>query len=197
MENELMEKTITVYRLKPVENSYEVPELDLFQFADILGDEDLSIVRRQPRTNESLLDKWTPSRCELALEYQQGLPVPDVSFWGSYLLLSEEAYHAFKTLLADVGEFLALQVGYMQMYIFVPLQFAKEDVSKTVRHYEDGFECGVETLVFEQSSLADKPVFKSEMYGTHGLFVTSSFKATYDKHSFTGVEFDENLVGIF
>ena len=197
MENELMEKTTTVYRLKPVENSYEVPELDLFGFADILGDEDLSLVRRQPRTNESLLEKWTPSRCELASEYQQGLPVPDVSFWGSYLLLSEEAYNAFKMLLANVGEFLALQVGYMQMYIFVPLQFAKEDTSKTIRHYEDGFECGLETLVFEQSLLADKPVFKSEMYGTHGLFVAESFKAMYDKFSFTGVEFDENLAGTF
>ncbi|MAD76478.1 MAG: hypothetical protein CML20_17105 [Rheinheimera sp.] len=197
MEDEVMEKTITVYRLKPVANSYEVPELDLFGFADILGDDDLSLVRRQPRTNESLLDKWTPSRCELAPEYQQGLTVPDVSFWGSYLLLSEEAYNAFKTLLVDVGEFLALQVGYMQMYIFVPLHFAQEDTSKTLRHYEDGFECGVETLVFEQSSLADKPVFKSEMYGTHGLFVTDKFKVIYVKHNFTGVEFDEHLAGIF
>ncbi|MGP9799443.1 hypothetical protein [Rheinheimera sp. NSM] len=197
MENELMEKTTTVYRLKPVENSYQVPELDLFGFADILGDEDLSLVRRQPRTNESLLEKWTPSRCELASEYHQGLPVPDVSFWGSYLLLSEEAYNAFKNLLADAGEFLALQVGYMQMYIFVPLQFAKEDTSKTLRHYEDGFECGVETLVFEQSSLADKSVFKSEMYGTHGLFATGSFKEAYDKHDFTGIEFDKDLAGIF
>ncbi|KKO44785.1 hypothetical protein WG68_13145 [Arsukibacterium ikkense] len=197
MENELMEKTITVYRLKPVENSYEVPELDLFAFADILGDEDLSLVRRQPRTNESLLDKWTPSRCDLASEYQQGLPVPDVSFWGSYLLLSEEAYNAFKNLLADAGEFLALQVGYMQMYIFVPQQFAKEDTTKTVRHYEDGFECGVETLVFEQQSLADKSVFKSELYGTHGLFVTDSFKVIYDNHNLAGIEFDEDLAGIF
>lgn len=197
MENELMENTTTVYRLKPVENSYEVPELDLFGFADILGDEDLSLVRRQPRTNESLLDKWTPSRCELASEYKQGLPVPDVSFWGSYLLLSEEAYHAFKTLLADAGEFLALQVGYMQMYIFVPLQFAKEDTSKTLRHYEDGFESGVETLVFKQSSLADKSVFKSEMYGALGLFATDSFKRIYDKHNFAGIEFDKDLAGIF
>lgn len=120
-----------------------------------------------------------------------------MSFWGSYLLLSEDAYNAFKTLLADVGEFLALQVGYMQMHIFVPLQFAKEDTSKTLRHYEDGFECGVETLVFDQPSLADKPVFKSEMYGTHGLFVTDSFKEIYDKHNYSGVEFDEDLAGIF
>ena len=192
-----MEKTTTVYRLKPVENSYEVPKLDVFQFADMLGDENVSLVRRQPRTNESLLQKWTPTSCELALEYKQGLPIPDVSFWGSYLLLSQQAYNAFKCPLANVGEFLALQVGTMQMYIFVPLQFATEDTSATVRRYEDGFECGVKTLVFEPSSVAGKAVFKSAMYGTHGLFVTDTFKAIVEQNGFTGVAFDEDLAGIF
>lgn len=191
------EQNTTIYRLKPIGNSYEVPELDVFQFADILGDEGLSLVRRQPRTNESLLQKWTPSSCKLAAAYQQGLPVPDISFWGSYLLFSAQAYTAFKILLANVGEFLALQVGAMQMYIFVPLQCAKEDALKTILRYEDGVQCGVETLVFEPSSVADKAVFKSAMYGTHGLFVTHSFKVIYNKHDFTGVTFDEDLAGIF
>lgn len=85
----------------------------------------------------------------------------------------------------------------MQMYIFVQLQFAKEDTTRTIRHYEDGFECGVETLVFEQSSLADKSVFKSEIYGTHGLFVTDGFKVIYDNHNYAGIVFDEDLAGIF
>jgi hypothetical protein len=191
------EQKTTIYRLKPIENAYEVPALDVFQFADILGDEDLSLVRRQPRTNESLLQKWTPSSCKLAAAYQQGLPVPDISFWGSYLLFSAQAYTAFKNLLANVGEFLALQVGDMQMHIFVPQQFATEDTSRTLRHYEDGFECGVKTLVFEPSSLANKAIFKSAMYGPHGLFVTHSFKVIYNKHDFTGIAFDEDLAGIF
>lgn len=191
------EQKTTIYRLKPIENAYEVPELDVFQFADILGDEDLSLVRRQPRTNESLQQKWTPSSCKLAAAYQQGLPVPDISFWGSYLLFSAQAYSDFKNLLANVGEFLALQVGDMQMHIFVPLQCATEDALKTVRRYEDGVECGVKTLVFEPSSVAGKAVFKSAMYGTHGLFVTHSFKVIYNKHNFTGVTFDEDLAGIF
>jgi len=187
----------TIYRLKPIENAYEVPELDLFQFADMLGDEDLSLVRRQPRTNESLLQKWTPSSCKLAAAYQQGLPVPDISFWGSYLLFSAQAYTAFKNLLANVGEFLALQVGDMQMHIFVPQQFATEDTSRTIRRYEDGFECGVKTLVFEPSSLANKAVFKSAMYGPHGLFVTGAFKAIFEQNGFTGVAFDQDLAEIF
>lgn len=193
---ELMQTT-TIYRLKPIDNAYEVPELDLFQFADMLGDEDLSLVRRQPRTNESLLEKWPPSRCKLAAAYQQGLPVPDISFWGSYLLFSAQAYTAFKNLLVNVGEFLALQVGDMQMHIFVPQQFATENTSRTIRRYEDGFECGVETLVFEPSSVADKAVFKSAMYGPHGLFVTGAFKAIFEQNGFTGVAFDPDLAGIF
>ncbi|WP_445767174.1 hypothetical protein [Rheinheimera sp.] len=196
-EAELMQKTTTIYRLKPIENAYEVPKLDVFQFADILGDEYLSLVRRQPRTNESLLEKWTPSSCKLAAAYQQGLPVPDISFWGSYLLFSAQAYTAFKILLANVGEFLALQVGAMQMYIFVPLQCAKEEALKTILRYEDDVQCGVETLVFEPSSVADKAVFKSAMYGTHGLFVTEAFKAIFEQNGFTGVAFDPDLAGIF
>lgn len=191
------EQKTTIYRLKPVDNSYEVPELDIFQFANILGDEGLSLVRRQPRTNESLLQKWIPSSCKLATAYHQGLQVPDISFWGSYLLFSAQAYTAFKTLLENVGEFLALQVGDMQMHIFVPQQFATEDTSRTLRRFEDGFECGVKTLVFEPSSLANKAIFKSLMYGTHGLFVAHSFKVIYNKHDFKGVTFDEDLAGVF
>jgi len=192
-----MDNTMTLYRLKPVEHAYEVPELDLFQFADILGDKDLSLVRRQPRTNESLLQKWTPSSCKLAAAYQQGLPVPDISFWGSYLLFTAQAYNAFKGVLANAGEFLALQVDDMQMHIFVPLQCATEDTSRTIRRYEDGVECGVKTLVFEPLSVAGKTVFKSAMYGTHGLFVTEAFKAIFEQHGFTGVVFDQDLAGIF
>ena len=197
MENDVMEQAIVAYRLKPVENSYEVPALDLFQFAEILGDDGLSLVRRQARTNESLLERWTPSRCELADEYKDGLPVPDVSLWGKYLILSEEAFNAFESMLSKDGEFLPLQVGFMQMYIFVPLQFAEEDKSKTLKRYEDGFECGVETLVFEQGSIENKAVFKSKMYGPHGLFATSKFKTLFDKHGFFGIEFDRDLAGIF
>ena len=194
---EVVDKTVVVYRLKPVENSYEVPEFDLFMFADILGDDDLSLVRRQARTLESLLARWTPSRCELAQEYKQGLAVPDVTFWGKYLLLSEEAFYAFEKMLTKDGEFLPLQVGFMQMYIFVPLQLAQEDVSQTIKHYEDGLENGVERLVFEPSSIDDKAIFRSKMYGAHGLFATSKFKSLYDTHGFAGIEFDRDLAGIF
>lgn len=197
MQNDVMEKSVVAYRLKPVENAYEVPAMDLFEFAQILGDEDLSLVRRQARTNESLLARWTPSRCELADEYKSGLPVPDVSLWGKYLLLSEEAYNAFEPMLAKDGEFLPLRVGGMQMYIYVPLQFAQEDTSKTLKRYEDGFECGVETLVFEQSSINNKAIFRSAMYGPHGLFATSNFKDVFDTNSYKGIEFDTDLAGIF
>ena len=197
MDSAIMNKVVTAYRIKSAEYAFEVPELDLFQFADILGDEDMSFVRRQPRTNESMLERWTPSRCELANEYKEGLPVPDVSLWGSYLLLSEEAYCALLSLLSADGEFLPLQVGFMQMYIFVPLQFAEEDMTQTLKHYEDGFECGLERLVFEPQSIAHRAVFKSKMYGTQGIFATSRFKERCEAHDLKGLVFDTDLAGTF
>ena len=192
-----MENVTVIYRLKPAENAFEVPALDMFRFADILGDKNLALVRRQPQTNESLLQNWTPSECELAKEYRYGLPVPDVSFWGTYLLLSEAAYIALEAILADAGEFLALRVGDKQMYIFVPLLFAAEDLSKTLIHYEEGVICGIKRLIFEPDVITEKAIFKSKIYGCHGLFVTNTVKAIFDEHGFRGVVFDQDLAGIF
>lgn len=192
-----MENVTVIYRLKPAESVPEVPDLNLFQFADILGDNDLSLVRRQPRTNESLLARWTSSQCELAAEYRQGAVIPDVSVWGSYLLMSHRAYTVFNSVIVDAGEFLPLQVGDMPMYIFVPLFFAGENRTRTRFCYKDGVACGLETLVFEPCSIAGKSIFKSEMYGPTGIFVTDAFKKMFDKHGFEGLVFDQNLAGIF
>ena len=61
---------MNVYRLKSIINSYEVIDLDIFEFAEIIGDEDLSLVRSQPRTNESLLNTWRTPSCSFSKEYK-------------------------------------------------------------------------------------------------------------------------------
>jgi len=186
-----------VYRLKPLEYSVEVPQLSLIEFADIIGDEDFSIIRRQPRTNEKLSDRWTPVSCALAPQYKNVRHVPDVSFWGSYLLLSKRAYKALSPVLANEGEFLPLHVANLPMYLFVSLQFAKEDLAKTHHRYEEGIECGLSELVFKRRDIANKAVFKSLLYGCHALFATGKFKSAFEEHDFTGITFDEDLAGIF
>lgn len=186
-----------IYRLKPTENSIEVPDLSLLQFADILGDGDYSLVRSQPRTNEPLSDRWKTTQCDLSPEYIEGKEIPDVSYWGSYLFMTQRAYDVFKGPLKEEGEFLPLTVASKPMYIYIPLTFGQEDTTSTVKHFEDGYECGLEQLVFVESDVADKCVFKSKMYGYHSLFVTEAFKQMFEKEGFNGLEFDADLAGVF
>ncbi|WP_350997943.1 hypothetical protein [Shewanella sp. TB7-MNA-CIBAN-0143] len=188
---------MNIYRLKPIENSIEVPDFSLLDLAETIGDEDLSLIRRQPRTNESLAGKWRQTQCNLASAYKNGKPVPDVSYWGTYLIMSMTAYELFKTQLENEGEFLPIKVESAQMYIFVPLIFGKEDLSRTVKHFEDGYECGLEQLSFDAHCVAETSIFKSLLYGTHALFATEKFKLKFDQASFTGLVFDTDLVSVF
>lgn len=186
-----------IYRLKPTENSIEVPDLSLLQFADILGDNDYSLIRSQPRTNEPLSARWKPTQCELAPVYRKDLAVPDVSYWGSYLVMTEHAYQVLSRYLKSVGEFLSLTVSDQTMHIFVPLAFGQEDLAQTVKHFEDGYECGLEQLAFVESDISGKWVFKSQMYGYQALFATDAFKKVFEGSGFTGLEFDTDLAGVF
>lgn len=186
-----------IYRLKPTENSIEVPDLSMLQFADILGDNDYSLIRSQPRTNESLSARWKPTQCELAPVYRKGLAIPDVSYWGSYLVITEHAYQVLSRYLKSAGEFLPLTVSDQPMHIFVPLAFGQEDLGQTVKRFEDGYECGLDQLVFVDSDTADKWIFKSQMYGYHALFATEAFKKIFEDSGFTGLEFDTDLAGVF
>lgn len=186
-----------IYRLKPIVNSVEVPDLSLLQFADLLGDDDYSLILRQPRTNESLSARWKTVKCDLAPEYIEGKEIPDVSYWGSYLFMTQHAYEVFSEPLKEEGEFLPLTVTSQPMYIYIPLTFGQEDTTRTAKHFEDGYECGLEQLVFVDSDVASKWVFKSSMYGYHTLFVTEKFKKLFEQFGFTGLEFDADLAGVF
>lgn len=186
-----------IYRLKPIENSIEVPDLSLLQFADIVGDEDYSVIRSQPRTNEPLSARWQTAECNLAPEYIEGKPIPDVSYWGSYLFMTQHAYDVFNGPLKEKGEFLPLTVASKPMYIYIPLTFGQEDTTRTVKHFEDGYECGVEQLVFVDGDVANKWVFKSKLYGYHALFATDTFKRRFEEAGFKGLEFDTDLAGVF
>lgn len=186
-----------IYRLKPIGNSVEVPDLSLLQFADFLGDNDYSLILRQPGTNESLSAHWKTVKCDLAPEYIEGKEIPDVSYWGSYLFMTQHAYDVFNGPLKREGEFLPLTVAGQPMYIYIPLTFGQEDTTRTVKHFEDGYECGLEQLVFVDDDVANKWVFKSKLYGYHALFATDTFKRRFEDARFTGLEFDTDLAGVF
>jgi hypothetical protein len=52
-------------------------------------------------------------------------------------------------------------------------------------------------MVFVASDVADKRVFKSSIYGYHSLFAAEAFKQMLEEFSFTGLEFDADLAGVF
>ncbi|WP_139243723.1 hypothetical protein [Alkalimonas amylolytica] len=63
--------------------------------------------------------------------------------------------------------------------------------------YQGGFPFGLETLVFDESDVAGKMIFKSELQGCKALYASAVFKELCEAHSLTGVLFDENLLNIF
>ena len=197
--NNKPEKTekMNIYRLKPLKNSHEVIDLDLFKFAEAIGDQNLSLVRSQPRTNESLLARWQPTTCSLSIEYKNNKPIPDVSFKGSYLLMTDLAHNEFKSLLEDDGEFLPIQVDDKKMYIYNCLSFGEEDKKLCASKYEDGYEADLETLVFDIDDIKRKTVFKSKIDGARSLFTTDIFKSIFDENNFKGLTFDCDLTNIF
>lgn len=187
---------MTVYRIKYPEDSFEVIDLDMFAFAEILGDEDLTLVRSQPRTNESLESRWGNVQCGIAEEWKNK-PLPAISYWGSYLIFTQEAHDVFANTLNPFGEFLPLLADGNQLYVYNCLTFVDEDETQCVRSYEDGYPIGFKSLAFEKSDLKDKQVFKSKLFGTHTLFATESFKALFSKENMNGIKFDNDLVNPF
>ncbi|BBW91054.1 hypothetical protein PS1M3_11410 [Pseudoalteromonas sp. PS1M3] len=188
---------MNVYRLKSIINSYEVIDLDIFEFAEIIGDEDLSLVRSQPRTNESLLNTWGAPSCSFSKEYKQAERYPDISFWGTYLLMSADAKRAMYELLNGFGEFLPIKVEGCDFYLFNCLTFGLEDKQLCILKYSEGIEDGLESLAFNSEDVQSKPVFKSKLQGSRTLFANEKFKQCYDSNNFSGLRFDTELLNIF
>jgi len=188
---------MNVYRLKSMVNSYEVIDLDIFEFAEIIGDEDLSLVRSQPRTNESLLNTWVTPSCSFSKEYKQAGQHPDISFWGAYLVMSAGAKNEMYELLSDFGEFLPLKVEGVDFYLFNCLTFGLEDKQLCILKYTEGLEDGLESLAFDTQDVQLKPIFKSKLQGSRTLFANEDFKQCYELNNFSGLRFDTELLNIF
>lgn len=186
-----------VYRLKREINSYEVPDLDLMQVAKLIGDTDLKLVRRFVRLHESIKNRWVQPECPLSQPFQEGTPLPDVSFWGGFLLLNSKAKECLIPLIAKDGELLPLLVDGAHYDFFNCLSVCKEQSELCLKKYLDGFECGLETLVFDEGCLQGLNIFKSELEGYKALFVSEAFKQCCEEHNLTGIRFDKDLLNIF
>lgn len=186
-----------IYRLKREINLHEVPDLDLMQVAELLGDHELKLVRRFVRLNESIGAQWVQPECSLSEAFRNGETLPDLSFWGGFLVMNSKAKKCLLPLIEKDGELLPILIDGIQYDFFNCLSVGKEQQELCAKKYLDGFECGLETLFFDESSLISLNIFKSELEGYKALFVSESFKQCCEEHRLTGVRFDEDLLNIF
>ncbi|WP_272165492.1 hypothetical protein [Vibrio diabolicus] len=187
---------MNIYRLKRPIDTYEVIDFDIFQFAENLGDEQLTLVRSQPRTNESLLGRWGDVVCSISKEYQ-GKTLPSISFWGSYLIFTQKAFIALSDRLSEYGEFLPINADGNELFIFNCLTFGQEDKELCEKIFEDGYEVGLKSLHFHSVDVADKLIFKSQLLGPQSLLAIEEFKRMYETCGLDGVIFDADLLNPF
>lgn len=186
-----------IYRLKRPVNSHELIDLDVMKLGKLLGDSDLSLIRRLGRLSESLAERWQVPVCSYHKHYKGAVLKPDVSFWGSFLVLTPKAYTALQPVLQDDGEFLPVQADGDDLYFFNCLSIGKEAADQCLKKYEDGYECGLETLVFNDTDISTKAIFKSKLEGCRALYATDRLKQRFEASDLNGIIFDDDLLNQF
>lgn len=185
-----------IYRLKSPEDMHELVDLDVIDLAKLINDTDFKLIRRMFNSNESLQDRWVTPSCGVH-PYFAANPAPDISFWGNFLALNKKAFDALAPIIKHDGEFLPIRVEGHSLQFFNCTQLATEIPEQSLINYEDGFPNGLKSLVFDESDILGKAIFKSKLEGCNALFVTDEFKSLCEQHTLTGLCFDKNLVNIF
>ncbi|ELI5415007.1 hypothetical protein RRJ93_003218 [Vibrio parahaemolyticus] len=190
---------MTVYKILDCHNEYKAVCTTPSSVAKQLGDLDLiENIVVQPLENFSLKTIWG----EVDIEFEDVLTkdslLPDISLWlRVFLVLSPKAYSCLKGPLSKAGEFLSIRFQEEEWYLYTPLEFGEEDKDKCVEKIEYGSLAGLEVLVFNESDVAEKPVFKSKMQGPSFLYCTDQFKSLCDKYELGGVIFSSHLTDPF
>lgn len=185
-----------IYRLKRPENSYEIVQLSILQLAKLLDDPKYQIVRKLSSSCQSLSERWKAPHCEPNQHYHDH-PLPDISFWGNFLVLNRVAFEHLSPVIGRYGEFLPIDVESYDLTLFNCITLGAEIESQCLLKYQDGFPIGLESLVFNENDVVDKAIFKSKLEGCKALFVNEQFKVTCERHHLSGAVFDEDLLNIF
>ncbi|AWF82574.1 hypothetical protein BTJ40_18150 [Microbulbifer sp. A4B17] len=188
-----------VYQLKYSPKRFKAFQLDILSLAEQLGDEGLlPLLMEFPLTNEPLLQHWGRVSDKFTPLSSTSVEISDISLWGhTSLILNEKAYKSLNEYLKGEGEFLPVIADGEEMQIFNCLSFGKEDASQCLKKYLDGYEDGLETLVFDEADVANRFLFKSKMQGCGALYCSSLFKSLCSEFGIQGLRFDEGLLDPF
>ncbi|MBU2071695.1 MAG: hypothetical protein KKE72_05060 [Gammaproteobacteria bacterium] len=185
-----------IFRIEAPKNTHELIDYDVISMAKMLGDKDFKLVRRLSNSNVSILDRWVKPSCGFNKKYKNRNEPCDVSLWGSFLLLSPFAYESLSSNLSAHGEFLPIDLNGTDWWLFNCLELGAESLSDCVIH-EAAHSTELEKLVFDESTLSEKLIFKSKLEGCKTLFCDDRVKMAVTQLPVCGVNFNTNLVAQF
>lgn len=190
------------YLLKNIESSYQQISLDSVELCEKLnlGDRGLEDCVNLGLLDVKLSDRWkkVDTSFKPLPDYPGAVKIPNISIWkNATLVLSEKAYASLGLILKEYGELLPISVQGFNYYIFNILASGKVDESKSLYEWDDDVALGVEKLVFDESDIREKVVFKSFHNGFGGIYCSEAFKSTCEELDIDGLRFEEDLTNIW
>lgn len=183
-----------IYKLFDNAAQYSSFHLDLEEYLDLLDPHIGEQAAMQlSQTNTAVANYWQSLPVSIKENKDSKNRMPDLGIWrGATLFLSPKALVCLKPLLADVGEFLPLNMNAAQYTLFNCLTQVDADPDKSARTEENGFFMDVEKLVFPTD--ISFPLFKSPYENNRNLFCTERFKLAIEEDRLGGIYFSEDLV---
>jgi len=190
---------MTTYTIRNDGYSFQELDLEIDDFIDARPKGvDESIVLDFSLENYSMISWWPTPDTEFVAIDEQSAPIPDICRWiDASLVFSAKAHRLLGELLIPFGEFLPLTIRGEAFYIFNCLTLAKVNEDFCEKNIYKGEEAGIKTLVFDETDVADKLVFKTIYDSCMNLYCSERFKNVVTDYALTGVVFSEKLVEDF
>ncbi|HFQ5290241.1 TPA: hypothetical protein ACGUPN_004218 [Vibrio vulnificus] len=189
---------MSIYQVRNIQRYYKVLEHDPYQRAIDAGDDALlDRLFNEPVTSKGLADVWLEESAQFTAHYDTSVNTPDISVWGSFLVMTQRAVEVLKPFIGSDGEFLPILIDGERFQVFNVMSFGEEDKANTKHEYIDGHPAGLEELKFVESSIADKYVFKSLLQGCNLLYCDEKLKSLCNENDLRGVDFDLDLLDVF
>lgn len=143
------------------------------------------------QANGGMAGWWpAPETSFIAESGDESDPIPDISKWiDASLVLSPKAHRLLGALLEQWGELLPVIISSEKFYIFNCITFSEVDLSLSEKEYFEGEEVGIRKIVFDETDVAEKLIFKTRFDSCVGIYCAERFKFLVEDLGLTGIEF--------
>ena len=95
---------MSIYQVRNLNRYFKVLEHDPFQRAIDAGDDALlDRLFNEPVRAKGLSDVWVEESVEFTTHYKTSVKIPDISVWGSWLVLTPRAVEVLKPNIGKIG----------------------------------------------------------------------------------------------